>query len=429
MKPRPPGARTRFWAEWPLVPPVRQSHVNVHILFRLGAVLAFVLLPSIARGQPNALDASEARLHLGPLALHPRLAIKNVGMDTNVFNDSETPVRDFTATVGPELHSWLRAGRLSWSGTSLVAWNYFRESASQRSFDLSQKGRVDLSLGRIVPYAIGSAERTRKRPNLEIDARVRQETTETGGGVTLLVGAKTAFTIEHVQGEFEYGQADMEGISLAEVLDRRETTTTLTGRYTLTPLTTIVIRAESRQDRFEFSPDRDSDSLALIPAVEFKPLALISGEAAVGVRRFAPLSSDLAGYFGVVSDVTLNYQVYDLTRFSVQVQRDVDYSFELIQPYYVSTGAKLAVVQSLGAGWDVGAHAGRTGLDYRARDGGSDVEANRLDRVSVYGLTVGRRFGSEIRVGLDLEYVARTSSVGNRAYEGLRGGGAFTYGF
>lgn len=368
-------------------------------------------------------------MRVGPLSLDPRLTIRNVGVDTNVFNDAAAPVQDFTATVGPEVDSWLRVGRLDWSGTSTVAWNYFRDSTSQRSFDLGQSGRVGLDLGRLVPFVRGEISRMRQRPNLEIDARVRRETTDVSGGLEVLLGARTRVTLEHGVREFRFDEASVGGASLAEALDRRETTTGIEGRLAMTPLTTLVVEGEVRQDRFRYLLDRNSDSVKASGGLELRPLALLSGRAMVGARRFEPAVPAVPAFTGAVADVELAYQIRDLTRFAGVVQRDVDYSFEPSQAYYVSTGLSLAVTQVLGGGWDVVARAGRTSLAYRPRADGAETDRGRRDRVQVYGLGVGRRFGTEVRLGLDLEYHTRASSVQSRTYEGLRGGGVFSYGF
>ncbi len=396
---------------------------------RLALGLALALLPALVCAQPAIDDAQDARIHLGPVALDPRLSIGNVGVDTNVFNQANTPVRDFTITAGPQLDSWFRVGRLAWAGTSSASWTYFRRTATERTFNAGQSGRVQLDLGYVVPFAQGVLERGRQRPNLEIDARVRRDMTIASGGLDLLMGPRTTVTLEYGERDFRYGDVDNEGLSFARTLDRREELGTVRGRVVLTPLTSIAVEATSRRDRFRFSPERNGESAAITGAVEFRPLALIAGRAVVGVRRFDPVDAEVPDYTGVVSDVELSYQLRDLTRFVVTVRRDLDYSFESLQAYYVSTGTRLSLVQALGASWDVIGHVGRTDLDYRARTGGAVAEAGRSDLVTVYGLGLGRRLGTDIRVGLDVEYASRDSNVPIRAYEGLRGGGSFSYGF
>ncbi len=47
-----------------------------------------VLLANAAGAQTQPEPRSEAKVHVGPLYLTPRLAVKEVGIDTNVFNNA-----------------------------------------------------------------------------------------------------------------------------------------------------------------------------------------------------------------------------------------------------------------------------------------------------------------------------------------------------
>jgi hypothetical protein len=396
---------------------------------RLLSALALVLLAAPAVAQPVTGGGADARLHLGPLALDPRLSVRDVGIDTNIFNDAEAPVRDFTAVIGPELDSWVRLGRLYWSGTSAVRWNYYRENRSQRSIDLAQDGRLDLDLGIVMPFVRGHAGRTRQRPNLEIDARVQLDTRDLAGGFGLRFGPSTFVSLEHGARQVEFGDVRLGEATLAETLNRTETSSRVALQRALTPLTTLNVAAEYRSDDFETAVDRDSESYRLVGGLDLRPLALVAGRALVGVRSFRPDSPMAPRFTGTVADVELTYQFRDLTRLMGLVARDIDYSYDPAQAYYVSTAWRLSAIQALGPGWDITAHAGRTRLAYRSRLDATIDERDRRDHVLVYGLGFGRRLGTDMRVGVEIEYGTRRSSVRDRTYEGLRGGGTFSYGF
>jgi hypothetical protein len=405
--------------------------VKSWILIAVIAALGVVCLVNPARAQTPAPDgAATARIHLGGLALDPRLNIRNIGIDTNVFNDDTGETRDTTFSIGPALDSWLRAGRLGVTGTSSVDWNYFRKSSSQRSFDASQTARGDVALGWIVPHLGGAVEQTRQRLNADLDARVRRHTTRGDGGVRVNIGAKLTLDLAQERRRMDFDDQQFRDVSLDDALSRRETETTLTSRYLLTPLTTVVAQAAVRRDRFLRSPLRDANTQALSGGLVFKPLALISGTATVGVRRFTPLSGNLPDFQGVIANVDLAYLMRDLTRWTVTVARDVDYSYETIDPYFVSTGFTASVTQALGGGWDVVARGSRTTLDYQAvtTAGGTDA-AGRRDHIDGAGGGVGRRLGTNVRIGLDVNKAVRRSTLAGRGYQGVRVGGSVTYGF
>lgn len=411
---------------------------RMHRIAFLSAVCALLIPVSVQAqaSQDGGQAAAEAKLHLGPLALQPKLAIRNLGVDTNTLNTSEGAERDVTATVSPELQSWLRIGRLQLSSASSIDWNYFQRLSSQRSLNGAQAGRATLLLGYVRPYVGGRIARSRQRPNLEVDARVERTTREAEAGVDFLVGPRLTLTLAAAERTFEFGEALVGEVVLADALNRDERASALQGRFVLTPLTTLVFETEYRQDRFERTAARDTDTVLVEGGLEFRPLALISGRARVGFRHFAPRDATMPEFRGPTSDVELSYLVRDLTRVTVTVARDLEYSFEPTEPYYVSTGTQVQVVQALSNSWDLVARAGRTTLAYErvtavVPGGTTSLVAGgaRIDRMLVGGGGVGRRLGTDVRVGIDVDRVARRSVVSTRSYAGIRVGGSVTYGF
>ncbi|MEO7190511.1 MAG: outer membrane beta-barrel protein [Vicinamibacterales bacterium] len=403
------------------------------ILCVLGCLTALVPA-AVAAAQTTAAQAAaaNARIHYGPLALDPKFALRDMGVDTNVFNDAATPQRDFTAHVVPSADAWLRVGRGTISSVTTGGWTYFRRAARQRSFDLSQEGRVELGLARAVPWLDFGYVQTRQRPNLEIDTRVRQHVRRAGAGITLNPGARLEVVLEAGERRLSFAQGDSGDVQIANVLDRTERQAKASLRYRLTPLTTFVLRTAAGRTRFGQASLRDSRSISVVPGFELKPAALISGKGFVGVRRFTGDDPMLPRFTGVVAEVDAGYVLRELTRLSVRLTRDLDYSIEEAQPYFLLTGGELSVTQAIGTSWDVVARAGRSVLDYQAivRTGeAGPAPVERRDRVVVYGAGLGRHLRSAMRLGVDIAHVERRSIMTARNYSGARVGGTVTYGF
>ena len=159
------------------------------------------------------------------------------------------------------------------------------------------------------------------------------------------------------------------GSNLQEELGRVVTTAGVTVRQQLTPLTSVTFEGSDEQDRFEFSPLRNSDSRAISASVAFDPLALIKGRARVGYRDFKPVESGLPRYEGVTASVDLLYVLLNMTKFTVQAMRDVQYSYDVNQPYYLQTGVSGSITQQVFGPLDVVGRAGIQHLDYRDRAG------------------------------------------------------------
>ncbi|MGE3404654.1 MAG: hypothetical protein AB7K63_18850, partial [Vicinamibacterales bacterium] len=74
-------------------------------------MLALVCASPAAFAQQADDPVDTARIQLGPLGVTPTLSLNNLGVDSNVFNTTVNPQRDYTATLTPSADAWFRAGR------------------------------------------------------------------------------------------------------------------------------------------------------------------------------------------------------------------------------------------------------------------------------------------------------------------------------
>ena len=211
-------------------------------------------------------------------------------MDSNVFNAAGEQQSDFTFTVGPKVDVWLPVARRAlFQGTAATDLVYYATHDSERSIDPQFSGRGEIYLRRITVFGGGDYLNSRQRLNYEVDLRAR-----------------------HVEND---GYGRRRPAAYAEVLDRsgrppsrdrvrrrrpvrrrRAAAHAQSGNHGLQPdrstgsrrCRRVVVRYERLEDEFEFSPARDSRSFRVMPGVEFKPRALISGSAYVGYRKFTP---------------------------------------------------------------------------------------------------------------------------------------------
>jgi hypothetical protein len=391
-------------------------------------VLAFVplLVPTVATAQGRGEPAALAAMRVGPLALTPTMALRDVGIDTNPLGEPDAD-RDFTMAFVPGVDAWMRVGRLRLTSETEVEWQYFREHASQRAFSVTQKGIVEARFAYFTPYVTGTYENTKRRQTAEIDVRVRQRLDGLAAGVKVFPGARSELGLERRWQHVDFGDAEFGGAALAEALNRDNEATEFSARYAVTSLTTIVARAAVERDRFDDAALRDADSWRIVPGLEFKASAFVSGSAFVGYRRFETVEPGVPDFEGLVAAVDLKYVARDMTRVTARMSRDVEFSFEALQPFFVQTLWHFGLTQAVTYDWDVRAEVGRTDLDYEALE--PLAVPDRRDRIWVYGVGVGRRFGTELRVGVDVTAVTRRSDLPGRSYDGIRAGGSVTYGY
>jgi hypothetical protein len=405
--------------------------LNRHYLVAAGLCL-LLASPAAAQTDPTGgPDPATVRVRLGPLWLNPTIELANLGVDTNVFNEpqQDNPKQDFTLTVVPKTQLWVRIGP-SWVSGEIdeeVVW--YQKYASERSANSAFAIGWKIPLNRLL-FDVGAKYlNTRDRPGFEIDERAQRFETSFRGKVEVRALSKTFFGVNATREKVEYDSHEMfQGSNLQEELGRVATTAAVTVRQQLTPLTSVTFEGSDEQDRFELSPLRNSDSRAISAGVAFEPLALIKGRARVGYRDFKPLQSGVPRFEGLTASVDLSYVLLNMTKFSVQVLRDVQYSYEVIEPYYLQTGVSGSITQQVFGPVDVVGRAGIQHLGYRDQVDAIDL-GSRVDKVHAYGGGVGYHVGRDLRIGGNIDYVERTSPIPIRQYHGLVFGTSVTYGF
>jgi hypothetical protein len=379
-----------------------------------------------------------ARVRFGPLALTPGLAVTNVGWDSNVFNTWEDPQGDFTGTVTPQTDLWFRMGPLRVVGHGALGYVYFANFVKERSWNTDDSVKLEALGTHVRPYIGYAYLNIRDRPGYEIDQRVRRVENRMFAGVDMPLTRKTTLGAAFKRTKTDYAEGEsFNDIYLRFQFNRWTDVYTVSARYALTPLTTLLFDTEYVREKFEFDVMRNSAGFRLLPGVEFKPMALISGTARVGYRQLNFDSPNVPDYSGLVGSVNLGYTLLGATRFSVQFDRDVQYSFEQREPYYVLTGVTGSITYALNITWDLQARAGNQSLAYRqtilsgagSGSAASGTSAGRTDRVVYYGGGIGYRLGPDTRIGFNVDYYTRRSGVSIRQYQGLRVGSSVTYGF
>ena len=397
---------------------------------RKALVIAAGLLIFAARAHaqpaPPADPLESMAFRMGPLGISPALSITDVGVDSNIFNESGTPREDFTATITPQLTARLRAGRVLLSGFNATGFVYYLDFADERSVNYVVNGRADFDFGRLQPFVAIDVQDTHERLNQEIDVRAGRLGRTASAGLKVLAGPRTAFVASGRWHDFEFDSGEtFEGVSLSNSLNRQVDTYEAAIEHALTPLTTLSVTAAWQEDRFDQSPDRDARSFSILPGFTFDPIALVQGSLAVGYKRFEPESADLPPFSGVVVRTAITYTLLERTRFEFRGTRDVQYSFETVEPYYLGSGARLQVTYRLTGPFDLQAAAGRDRLSYRSMDSSL---AERVDRVDLFSAGVGYRLTENARLGLNWEYTRRLSDRADRRYDRRRLVASMLYG-
>ena len=76
----------------------------------LVAAAMATLVPQRVEAQAPPILPSTRVLQVGPASLYPVAAVRNVGTDSNVYNDGLAPREDFTYAITPKLYVLLPIG-------------------------------------------------------------------------------------------------------------------------------------------------------------------------------------------------------------------------------------------------------------------------------------------------------------------------------
>jgi len=399
-----------------------------------GALAQTVIPPRSPAGSTREIDEirqSDA-LHVGPVYVAPAIRLKELGVDTNVFNQWVDGKADFTFTVTPQADIAVPIARVGLlkadAGADLV---YFAQYVSERSVDPRFLVRAEGYQRKLTVFVENAYENTRQRPNYEIDVRARHVDNSLSAGTSIGIASKMSVEVAARRSSTRFAGDDFrDAQAFKETLDRDSNAFRVVTYFEHSVLTSFGLLSEYQTDRFIESPVRDTDSFRVMPGVTLQPRALVSGAAWIGYRAFNPRSPDLPSQSGLVSKLSLSYTLLGATTFGVTYDRDYQWSYEVAFPYFIDNGFRASVRRAVGSRYDVILTAARNKYDYQAVTTGSpDAPAlSRVDRIRNYGIDIGYRVKRQTRVGFGVSWWERDSTEhALRAYDDLRIGMTMAY--
>jgi hypothetical protein len=339
------------------------------------------------------------------------------------------PKRDFTFTVAPTVDLWLQVGRTWVTGKVDENIVWYQKYSSERSGNASYGVGWKVPLNRLSFAVAARRVNTRTRPGFEIDARAQRDETPLSwsGEFRFLSKTYVGFTGNYLKTNFAEGDV-FQGTDLRQQLNRSNLTNGLTIRHQLTPLTSVTVTVQRETNTFEFTPSSDSAATSYSARIRFDPAAVLKGSASIGYTNFKPKDPNVPAYDGSTASADLSYTFAGISMLTVVATREINYSYDINQPYYLQTGVTGSAAQQLFGPLDVITHLGIQHMQYRDRIGVAVDVVNRTDSVLMYGVGIGYHFGKDLRLGVNADQARRRSLLAAREYEGWTFGTAITYG-
>ena len=124
-------------------------------------------------------EPTTGAISIGPVRLAPGLTIRELGWDSNVFDEAGRIPRTTTSCraarhLGVRAAALRQALRLRRRRSAATT----RTTQRERSTGYLLRGRADILLSRVRPFVAGGQTKMRTRPNGEIDVRADRKETE-----------------------------------------------------------------------------------------------------------------------------------------------------------------------------------------------------------------------------------------------------------
>ena len=221
-------------------------------------------LLSGAAGDAATDQATPARVQLGPIGLRPALILREIGYDSNVFNENDRRAGGLHRHVRrPRSTSASRLAQIRCATSTLLRVPLFqgvRRASAARTAGI--EGRVDFLLGRLRPHLLGGVSNSHERPSAEIDARALRQQTTVGFGVAAAALSRTTLNVGYRRNGTDYADDEaFRGVDLADELNGAAALGDLRRRLrALAADHASSVHGEELRERFTLSPDRDADS-------------------------------------------------------------------------------------------------------------------------------------------------------------------------
>ena len=125
---------------------------------RLTTVLVLMWASGLAAQTTPSPPGQAATWLVGPVTLYPSIVLRDIGVDSNIRNESDNPKEDFTFTAQPRLRAAVPFGSTLLTGSATVGFVYYATYKSEQSINRLFEGRFEGTAARLRPFLAGSVQ-------------------------------------------------------------------------------------------------------------------------------------------------------------------------------------------------------------------------------------------------------------------------------
>lgn len=322
-----------------------------------GLVFALWLFgaPGTAYGQGNtwagmslAQMVDAARWRLGLLRVNAALELTNVGYDSDVyFGYLEDSVPDFTSLAGLPIQVLVPVSKkIVFDLFDNPQYMFYLDTEKERALNNTFRGQVHMALERFYIQAGGGLSNVRRRLSPELNINIRDKTNRLDGLVLWQVSRQTSLALIYGGADFDYGDSEFGGTSIAEALNRKENFFDLVAYVQPNPRVRFFLDGQYGTYAFPegTAAPRDARSFGAYGGFEFIPreggvlrAAGVQGSVSLGYMRFDMKHPQFVDGSGLAGTANLSAELLRRTTARVFFSRDFQFSVYSGASYYIAT--------------------------------------------------------------------------------------------
>ena len=285
-------------------------------------------------------ELAAARFSLGPFRILPRLEIREVGYDSNVFGSAENPEADERAQVAAGIRAILPIGRKTYvRADALPEYVYYRRHPDLRRFNGRYGAQLLGLYNRLGLDVRGYTDRTREYLSSEVFLPVDRRTDGGSAEIEIEFLRRLGLPLSYGEDRIRYlggGRSSPLGFASVSDLDRRERTARGGLRYRFTERVSLAgLVEESRTDFSRRRNPRNNRSRAYLLGLHYDRSRFYV-DLTGGYRKVEPrVEGDFPEFSGASGSVFSSYALPGRRlAITAYAHRGINYAlFENI-PYY-----------------------------------------------------------------------------------------------
>ena len=300
-----------------------------------------------------------ARWRLGALRVNAAFTLANTGYDSDIYYGlfGGDPVPDWTVSAGAPVQVLLPLSKsvvLDLSDTPQYL--FYLDTQRERAWNNTFRGQIHFAMDRFYIQAGGGTADVRRRFSLELDINVREKRDSLDGLVLWQASKATSIALLVERSQYDYGDAEYLGTSIAEMLNRNEDHVDMIAYVQPNLRTRLFLDGQYGIYTFTGGAPRNQDakSYGIFGGIEFVPRTGeivgrmdIRGGFKLGYMRLDVADPELADGSGFAGEADVSVALTQKTSAQLFFSRGFQFSVYSGAAYYLSTIYRAGLSQRL----------------------------------------------------------------------------------